>query len=62
MASNGWILAFKTSKNKMTQYWFYKSKSSAEMDAERLRSKGWEVVKIYQSPANAIVYTKEETT
>ena len=60
MTSRGWILAFRTSKNKMTQYWFYKSKSSAEMDAERLRSKGWEVVKIYQSPANAIVYTKED--
>ena len=61
MTSRGWILAFRTSKNKMTQYWFYKSKSSAEMDAERLRSKGWEVVKIYQSPANAIVYTKEDS-
>ena len=61
MTSRGWILAFRISKNKMTQYWFYKSKSSAEMDAERLRSKGWEVVKIYQSPANAIVYTKEDS-
>ena len=61
MTSRGWILAFRTGKRKMTQYWFYKSKSSAEMDAERLRSKGWEVVKIYQSPANAIVFTKEET-
>ena len=61
MTSRGWILAFRTSKNKMTQYWFYKSKSSAEMDAERLRSKGWEVVNIYQSPANAIVYTKEDS-
>ena len=61
MTSRGWILAFRTSKTKMTQYWFYKSKSSAESDAERLRSKGWEVVNLYQSPAHAIVITKEET-
>ena len=61
MINRGWILAFRTGKKKMTQYWFYKSKSSAEIDAERLRSKGWEVVKIYQSPANAIVYTKEDS-
>ena len=60
MASNGWILAFRTSKNKMTQYWFYKSKSSAESDAEKIRSKGWEIINLYQSPAHAIVFTKEE--
>ncbi len=61
MTSRGWILAFKTSKSKMTQYWFYKTKSSAEIDAERLRSKGWIVVNVYQSPANATVITKEDT-
>ena len=61
MASRGWILAFKTSQSKMTQYWFYKTKSSAESDAERLRSKGWIVVNVYQSPTNATVITKEET-
>ena len=62
MTSRGWILAFKTSQSKMTQYWFEKSKSSAEADAQLIRSKGWIVVSIYQSPANAIVITKEETT
>lgn len=61
MTSRGWILAFRTSKTKMTQDWFYKSKSSAESDAERLRSKGWEIINLYQSPAHAIVITKEET-
>ena len=60
MTSRGWILAFKTSQSKMTQYWFEKSKSSAESDAERLRSKGWEIVNLYQSPAHAIVFTKED--
>ena len=61
MTSRGWILAFRASQSSPAQYWFYKSKSSAEMDAERLRSKGWEIVNIYQSPANAIVYTKEDS-
>lgn len=60
MASNGWILAFRTSKNKMTQYWFYKSKSSAESDAEKIRSKGWEVVKLIPCQSNCNVITKEE--
>lgn len=51
MTSRGWILVVKASK----------SKSSAEKDAEMLRSKGCEVVNLYQSPAHAIVITKEET-
>lgn len=62
MTPRGWILAFRASQSSPAQYLFYKSKSTAEMDAERLRSKGCEIVNIYQSPANAIVYTKEETT
>ena len=60
MTSRGWILAFRASKSSQAQYWFDKSKSKAENDAERLRSNGWEVVNIYQSPAHAIVITKEE--
>lgn len=61
MTSRGWILVFRASKSSQAQYWFYKSKSSAEADAERLRNKGWEVVNIYQSPAHAIVITKEDS-
>lgn len=61
MTSRGWILAFKTSKSKMTQYWFYKTKGSAESDAQKLRSKGWIVVNLYQSPIGATVITKEDT-
>lgn len=60
MTSRGWILAFRASKSSPAQYWYYKSKISAESDAERLRSKGWKVVNIYQSPAHATVITKEE--
>ena len=60
MTSRGWILAFRASKSSQAQYWYYKSKSTAESDAERLRSKGWEVVNLYQSPTHAIVFTKEE--
>ena len=60
MSNRGWILAFRTDKTKMTQYWFYKSKLSAEMDAERLKAKGWEIVKIYHGQGNCIVITKEE--
>ena len=60
MTSRGWILVFRASKSSPAQYWFYKSKSSAESDAERLRSKGWEIINLYQSPAHAIVFTKEE--
>jgi hypothetical protein len=50
------------SKSAPCLYYKYKSKSSAEKDAEMLRSKGCEIINIYQSPANAIVTTKEETT
>ena len=62
MTSRGWILAFRASKSSPAQYWFYKSKGLAEKDAERLKSNGWDIVNIYQSPAHAIVTTKEETT
>ena len=61
MTSRGWILVFRASKSSQAQYWFYKSKSTAESDAERLRSKGWEIVNIYQSPAHATVITKEDS-
>ena len=61
MTSRGWILAFKTSKSSQAQYWFYKTKGSAESDAQRLRSKGWIVVNLYQSPIGATVITKEDT-
>lgn len=61
MTSRGWILVFRASKSSQAQYWFYKSKSTAESDAERLRSKGWEVVNLYQSPAHATVITKEDS-
>ena len=61
MTSRGWILAFRASKSSPAQYWFYKSKSSAESDAERLRSKGWEVVKLIPCQSNCNVITKEET-
>ena len=62
MNNRGWILAFRTGKDKMTQYWFYKTKLSAEMDAERIKSKGWEVVKIFQGQSNCIVIIKEDKT
>ena len=62
MTSRGWILAFRASKSSQAQYWFYKSKGMAEKDAEKLRSNGWEIINIYQSPAHAIVITKEEAT
>ena len=61
MTSRGWILAFRASKSSQAQYWYYKSKSTAESDAERLRSKGWEVINLYQSPAHATVITKEDS-
>ncbi len=64
MTSREWILVVKANKSKSAPclYYKYKSKSSAEKDAEMLRSKGCEIINIYQSPANAIVTTKEETT
>ena len=61
MTSRGWILVFRASKSSPAQYWFYKSKSKAESDAERLRSNGWDIVNIYQSPAHATVITKEDS-
>ena len=61
MTSRGWILAFRASKSSPAQYWYYKSKSSAESDADRLRSKGWEIMNIYQSPAHATVITKVDS-
>ena len=61
MSNRGWILAFRAGKSKQIHYWFEKSKSSADKDAERLRSKGWEIVNIYQAQSNCNVITKEET-
>ena len=63
MTSRGWILVVKASKSKSAPclYYKYKSKSTAESDAERLRSKGWEIVNLYQSPAHATVIIKEDS-
>ena len=59
--AKGWILAFRSSPDKPAQYWLFKTKGMALKEADRLRSKGWEIVNLYQSPNDATIYTKEET-
>lgn len=59
MSNRGWILAFRQSQSAKTHYLFEKSKGSAESDAKMLKSKGFEIVNMYQSQSDAKVTTKE---
>lgn len=61
ISNRGWILAFRSSSDKPAQYCFFKSKGLALKEADRLKSKGWEIVNLYQSPKDVTIYTKEET-
>ena len=60
-SNRGWILAYRTSSDKPAQYWHFKTKGMALSEADRLKSKGWEIVNIFQSPKDVTIYTKEET-
>lgn len=60
MSNRGWILAFRASQSSQARYLFEKSKSSADKDAEMLRSKGFEILNVYQSQQDCNVITKEE--
>ena len=59
ISNRGWILAFRSSSDKPAQYWLFKTKGMALSEADRLKSKGWEIVNIYQSPKDVTIYTKE---
>lgn len=61
MINRGWILVFRASKSSPAQYWLFKTKGMALKEADRLKSKGCEIVNLYQSPNDATIYTKEET-
>lgn len=55
--ARGWILAFRKGKDGNLNYWFEKTKRMAELDAEKLKAKGFVVTNIYQMSVdcNAVV-------